>query len=97
MIRIKDSKKGFTFAIHVTPNASRNQITGFQDGALKIKITAQAREGEANAACIKFLSKFLSLPKKQIQIIAGEKSRQKIILIKDAAKNEVQTRLNKIS
>ncbi|MBN1473298.1 MAG: YggU family protein [Syntrophaceae bacterium] len=95
MVEIKEAKEGATFAIHVTPRASRAQIIGIQEGMLKIKVTAQPHEGEANSACVEFLAKELNLKKSQIEIVAGFKSRKKTVLVKNKTKKNLETILNK--
>ena len=64
MISLKESKKGLTFDIQVIPHASRAEITGEQDGVVKIKVTAPPVEGAANEACIKITGKRTGTEKK---------------------------------
>ncbi|MEQ8203418.1 MAG: DUF167 domain-containing protein, partial [Smithellaceae bacterium] len=68
---VNESKNGLTFDIQVTPRASRAEIAGVQDGALKVKVTALPVEGAANEACIKLLAKELGLKKSQLEIFVG--------------------------
>ncbi len=78
-----ETKHGITFDIHVTPHASRAEITGGIEGMLKIKVTAPPVEGAANEACIALLSKRLGLKKSQVEIVAGAKGRKKTVLARD--------------
>ena len=96
MINLKESKKGLTFDIQVIPHASRAEIVGVQDGALKIKVTVPPVEGAANEACIKLLAKELGLKKSQLEIASGAKSRKKTIMVKDISKVELETKINNI-
>jgi uncharacterized protein (TIGR00251 family) len=80
-IWLKSHDKGTTIDIYVQPGSSRNEICGEHGGRLKIKITAPAREGEANEALIEFLSEVFKIPKKIIFLLKGESSRQKVILV----------------
>ena len=96
MVRLRESKKGLTFDIQVIPHASRAEIVGVQEGALKIKVTAPPVEGAANEACIKLLAKELGLKKSQMEISSGAKSRKKTVLIKDISKAELETKINNI-
>lgn len=68
--------------IKVQPNAKKNEICGtLADGTIKVKITAPALEGKANAKLIEFLSGEYGLPKTQITITKGAKSNIKTIKI----------------
>jgi hypothetical protein len=96
MINLKESKKGLTFDIQVIPHASRAEIVGVQEGALKVKVTVPPVEGAANEACIKLLAKELGLKKSQMEISAGAKSRSKTIMVKNISKAELETKMNNI-
>ena len=63
----------------VIPKSSRNEIIG--GDVFKIKVTSPPVDGKANKAVIDLLAKQLKVPKKDIQIISGEKSRNKKIRI----------------
>jgi uncharacterized protein len=94
MITLKESKKGLTFDIQVIPHASRAEIVGIQDGALKIKVTAPPVEGAANEACIKLLANELGLKKSRMEISAGAKSRKKTVMVNNISKTELETKIN---
>jgi len=96
MVFLRESKKGLTFDIHVIPHASRVEIVGVQEGALKVKVTVPPVEGAANEACIKLLAKELGLKKSQLEIASGAKSRKKTIMVKDISKVELETKINNI-
>ena len=96
IIQVKESKKGLTFEIQVTPHASRVEITGWQDGMFKLKVTAQPLEGAANIACVNLLAQALKLRKSQLEILVGEKSRKKIVLVKDISKKDLEEKINNI-
>ena len=91
---VKESKNGLTFDIQVTPRASRAEIAGVQDEALKVKVTALPVEGAANEACIKLLAKELGLKKSQLEIFVGGKSRRKTVIVKDILKVELEKKIN---
>lgn len=50
-------------------------------GALRIKTAAAAREGEANEELIRFLAEKLSVPRKSIRILSGERSSVKTVFV----------------
>jgi len=84
-----------TLSVRVQPRASRNEVAGLVGDTLKIRLTAPPVEGEANAACLKFLAKLLALAPSRLAIIQGARSRNKIIRITGLTQAEVTARLAK--
>ena len=68
--------------IRVIPGAKKNTIKD-DNGRLKVYLTAPALEGKANKSLVEVLSKYFSVRKRQIDIIKGLKSRDKIVNISD--------------
>lgn len=82
MLTYQKTSRGITFKIFVLPRSSRNKIVGYYEDAVKIKLTAPPVDGSANKLCLKYLSKCLGIPKSALEIVAGQSSRNKTILIK---------------
>ncbi|MCE5323346.1 DUF167 domain-containing protein [bacterium] len=82
-----------TLKLHVIPRGSKNEITGWRDDILCIKITAPPVEGAANAAIVKFMADALKIRKSQIELISGEKSREKVIRITGLSEADIHSRL----
>jgi len=80
--------------VKVAPRSSRNYIIGEQKGVYKVKLTAPPVEGRANKALKELLAKKLGLPKGNIEIISGERSRTKSIRIHGLSLDDVDRRLN---
>lgn len=68
-------------AIHLVPGASINEVVGWHDGALKIRIAAPPVEGKANEELIRFLAKKLDLTQSEIEIVGGATSKRKKVKI----------------
>ena len=64
-------------SIKVIPNASKNEIVGWEKDLLRIRLNASPDKGKANDALIVLLSKTLKIPKRDIVILQGEFSRLK--------------------
>ncbi|KAK4042945.1 hypothetical protein C8A01DRAFT_32888 [Parachaetomium inaequale] len=77
----KSAKNTLYMHCNVKPGASKDRegIASVDDEAVEICVAAQAREGEANKAVIKVLSEVLNLPKSDLQIAHGLKSRSKTV------------------
>ena len=78
---LKDTPKKTTIEVKVLPRSSKDEIVEKKNGVYKIKLTAPAIEGKANKALMKLLAKKLGLPKREIRIVSGERSRIKSIRI----------------
>jgi len=77
--------EGVVLPVKLTPNAGRDEIDGWENDALKIRVSVVPEKGKANDRLIKLLSKALHIPKTNISIMQGEKNRQKTLLIKGSA------------
>lgn len=67
--------------IKVIPNAKKNEVIEEGD-RLKVRVTAPAIDGKANKAVAEILAEFFKVKKRDIRIIRGEKTREKVIEIR---------------
>ena len=77
------------FQVRVQPRASRDEIAGVMDGALKVRIQAPAVENRANEAVCEYLAALLKTPKSAVRILGGERSRVKRVEIRGVQPREV--------
>jgi hypothetical protein len=82
-----------TLSLRVQPRASRNAIVGWTGDTLNIRLTAPPVEGAANAACLAFLADLLDLPQSQLEILRGDRSRNKVVQITGLSQEQVNARL----
>jgi hypothetical protein len=87
------SERGAKISLRVSPNAARNEVVGFTDGVLRVKIVAPPVEGKANKELIAFLSQKLGVSKGSLTIIKGHTSRNKVIAIDGLSQEQVLRRL----
>lgn len=73
--------EGIIISLKISPNASKNEIIKTPEG-VKVKITAQPIDGKANKCLVEYLSKLFKVPKTSIEILRGETSKEKTLLIK---------------
>jgi uncharacterized protein len=67
--------------LHVQPGAARSEFAGKHGERIKLRLAARAVDGKANEALIDFLAAHYGVPKRNVQIVAGLKSRQKRVRI----------------
>jgi uncharacterized protein (TIGR00251 family) len=75
----REDSSGISFNVHVVPRASRSEIVGLHNGALRIRVAAPPVDGAANRELIKFLAKKLGLPRTSVTLVSGSNSKNKII------------------
>lgn len=83
-------------AVRVQPRASRNEVLGWREGMLAIRLTAPPVEGAANRACRDFLADALGVRKAEVELISGDKSREKRFRITGLSTDELRQRLGPV-
>jgi uncharacterized protein len=73
--------RGLTFAVRIVPRASRSEIVGEHDGALRIRIAAPPVDGAANRELIRTLAKMFKLPQNAVEIVSGANSKNKTVRV----------------
>jgi len=81
MIQVTEKSGALIFTVRVIPKSSRSEIMGEHDGALKVKLNAPPIDGAANAELVRLLAKTFGVPKSQIEILKGQRSKTKQIKI----------------
>ncbi len=76
-------------AVRVQPRASRDEIAGEMEGALKVRLRAPALEDRANEALVEFLAGLLKTSRSAVSILSGERSRVKRIEIRGVTRQQV--------
>ena len=79
--------------IHLQPGARRDAACGEHGGRLKIAIAAPPLEGRANDALVEWLADRLGLPRRQVRLVSGQRSRDKTLRAAGVGAGEVARRL----
>jgi hypothetical protein len=82
---LREVADGVTLQVLVQPRASRTKLVGAHDGRLKVALAAPPVDGEANAALVEFLAKLTGLPRRSLEITAGQTGRRKTVLLRGAS------------
>ena len=78
--------------VRVIPRSSKNSIE-WEEGALKVRLTAPPVDGAANEALIALLAQCLGLPKRDIQIVHGATGRNKTVEIMGMTAEAVEQKI----
>ena len=86
--------------MRVAPRASRTAVIGVlgegADAAVKIALQAPPLKGRANAALVEFVAKWLAVRHADVTIVAGDRGRNKVILVRGRTAAEVATAIENI-
>lgn len=85
--------EGTILKIRVVPGARKSELAGEAAGRLKVRLMAPPVEGKANRELVRFLAARLGLKKNRLSLTAGERSREKSILLEGISPDEVRSRL----
>jgi len=77
--------------IKAVPKASKSAIGEINEGRLKVRIAAVPKDGKANEELRSFLAKALGIPKKELVIETGEKSRLKTLRLPVSVKEKLES------
>jgi uncharacterized protein (TIGR00251 family) len=91
---LRETEEGVVLKVSVQPKASRQELSGIREGALRLRLTAPPVEGAANEACRVFLAELFQISKSRIQIIRGHQSRQKWIQVQGMTSKTILRRLS---
>ncbi|MDP6606997.1 MAG: DUF167 domain-containing protein [Dehalococcoidia bacterium] len=89
-------------SIRLTPRASRDEVVGFEPAAgrtggapdvLRVRVTAPPVDGRANTALTRLLAKRLGVARRDVTVVSGQSSRQKVVAVEGLSPAEVCERL----
>jgi uncharacterized protein (TIGR00251 family) len=92
----KNTEDSCTLKVRVQPKASRNQVDGFEDGTLRLRVTAPPTDGKANAGVIALMAKTLDVSKSRLEIVRGHGSRDKVVSIDTLSEQEARRRIEAV-
>ena len=89
-VTVNRSGSGVRFQVRLQPRASRTEVAGVLDGALRVRVHAPPVDGAANDALIAFLAERLDVPRRGVRIVTGATSRTKTIEVEGVTPGDVE-------
>ena len=80
-------------SVRVQPRASRDEITGWRDDVLVVRLTAPPVDGRANKALCKLIAGVVGVPPSRVSVVRGEKSRDKVVRVDGLSAEAVRAAL----
>ena len=81
MINYSEKNGILIFKVRVVPRASRSEIVGEHDGALRVRIAAPPVDGAANDELVRVLARAFGVARSAIEIAAGHASKLKTVRV----------------
>jgi uncharacterized protein (TIGR00251 family) len=79
--------------VEVRPRAGRDQIVGWQDARLRVRVAAPPADGAANEAVRALLAERLGIARSRVEIVRGQTARTKVVRVLGLAPEVLSTRL----
>ena len=93
MLDVVATKSGVIIYVRTQPGSSKNRIIGEYGGRLKLAVTAAPEKGKANKAVVELLAQALRICESSIQIVSGESSRNKKLIIEGISPDDINSLL----
>ena len=81
------------FEVHAKPRAKKSKVVGERGDAVEIALAAPPVEGAANEELVRFVGKVLGLAKRDVTLVRGDTSREKLLAVVGLSTVEVEERL----
>jgi hypothetical protein len=89
MLDLRKVEEAVILKVRVQPRASKDEVAGVIEGALKVRLQAPALEDRANEALCEFLAHLLKTPKSTVRILSGHRSRIKRVEVRGVTEQQV--------
>lgn len=84
------------FRVRLTPRARQDRLIGWRDDVLWAQVSAPPVEGQANEALVRLLAQGLKVPRGQVRLLSGQRSRQKVVAVEGLTAEEIKRRLGRL-
>ena len=90
MIECKESDGALTFRVRVAARASRSEVAGEHDGALRVRVAAPPVEGAANEELARLLAREFGVAVRDVEIKSGHASKTKTVRVRGATAEQLR-------
>ena len=80
------------FAVRLTPRSAVERVEDVVDGVLVVRVMAAAVDGAANASLVRVLADELGIARRDVRIVAGAASRQKLVVVEGVEPDAIVAR-----
>ena len=88
-----DKAVNIVIRVHVQPSAGRSAIVGHHANALHVRVAPPPADGRANRACVELLAELFDRPASSVELVSGERSREKRFRVKGVTLSDARHNL----
>ena len=90
MALFREQQDGLLVDVLVAPRASRNRLGPIHGDRVKVAVTAPPVDGAANKAVVGLFAGALSIPKRDVDVVAGMSSRRKTVRLRGCTRKQLE-------
>ena len=79
--------------MRVSPSAGKAGVVGRQGDVWRIRVTSAPERGRATEAALRLLAETLEVPRRNLSLVSGHASRDKLVSVAGLTSSEIEHRL----
>lgn len=80
--------------LRVVPGSARPGIVGRYGDGWKVRVAEAPERGRANDAVLELLAESLAVPRRDVELVSGHRTRDKVVELHGIAEDEAMRRLS---
>lgn len=79
--------------VRVRPRAARDEIVGWREDTLRLRVSAPPLDGRANDAVVEMIARTAGVARSAVSVVAGERGRDKLVRVTGLTPEALRARL----
>lgn len=79
--------------VHAKPRARKSKLVGERGEGIDVALAAPPVDGAANDELVRFIASLLGVAKRDVELVRGQSSREKLLSISGLRASEIEARL----
>jgi uncharacterized protein (TIGR00251 family) len=87
---IRPYPDGVELLVKAKPRSAKTRLLGEREGALEVQLSAPPVDGAANEALVELIADWVGVPKRQVNLVSGEKARLKRVRVTGVSVSQIE-------
>lgn len=92
-MKLVEKDGAIRFEVHAKPRAKKSKVLGERGDAVEIALAAPPVDGAANEELVRFVAKVLAIRQRDLELVRGDTSREKLLAVRGLTAAEIESRL----